>query len=163
MRPNLEGDDYKKIFASDNGALLDLRVFDTELQDWNILLEFLKSCYVCVYSEDGVAISLPRAESIWKRQKEVTVLVEILLPGFTLNCHFFDLHQIELDVLPEDVDSKDKAAVVFKLMTAIASLLGKEVFLMPEGSYLRERLHDVAVCVADPKTGLIRSRRGDIS
>jgi len=69
---------------------------------------------------------------------------------------------MEMDVLPEDVNTSEKAQWVFDFMVAIARLLSKEVFLTPEfGSATQTELKDSALCLADPQNGSIRHRLAD--
>lgn len=88
--------------------------------------------------------------------------MEVVLPGFTVNSHFLNSEYIEINLLPEDVDSAEKAEDVFRLMIAISDILAKEVFLTPEfGSATPEKLRELAVRVVDAKRNLMRSRFDD--
>jgi hypothetical protein len=154
---------YEKIFAPNEGMLLDVLVFDTSMQDWQTLLDYLSTKYTCIYSESGVVGPLPKVEAIFRRRNEVSVFLECVLLGFTLNCYFFVVDQIELDLLPNDVKSAHSAEQVFALMRDIASVLKKDVFLIPEyGSADVEELQNMAVAVADSRNGSIRFPRGDL-
>jgi hypothetical protein len=151
----MKKDFYKDIFAPDKGSLLDVRVFDTTLQDWQSVLDYLSAHYVIRYSENWVSKPLPSAEVIWKKRQQVTVLLEIELSGFNVNAHFFVENEIEIDIRPEDVDSRDKTDSVFEFMTSLATVLGKEVFLVPEhGKATEAELREMAVCSGVPGRGL---------
>jgi hypothetical protein len=155
----LNGETSRRIFAPDSGSLLDIWVFGTTSNDWQLLLNYLSAEYVSVYSEDGNITSSPRAEVILRRRNEASVTLEVMLCGFTVNCHFFETGRIEMNLLPEDVNTPDKVEAVFELVTAIATLLNKEVFLVPEfGGASNEKLRELAVCVVDPRDYSIRSR-----
>jgi len=148
----MKTDIYKDIFVPDSGALLDIRVFEVMPDDWQKLLDYLSSHYQIVYEEHGQTKPLPRFDEIIKKRETSTASLKIGLPGLTVNCYFFDANQIEMDILPEEVDSPSKAEVVFELMIAIAHLLNKEVLLMPEaGAADPETLRRMAICSADPK------------
>jgi hypothetical protein len=142
---------YREIFAPDSRALLDIFVFEVTPNHWQSLLDFLAGNYQLVYLEDGVAASRPDFSTIWQRCGKKAVTLQVLLPAFTVNTHFFLIDQIEMDVLPEDVDSSEKADAVFTLMKCIARLLGKEVFMVQEhGSATDEELKRMAVCSCGP-------------
>jgi hypothetical protein len=148
----LKRDAYKRIFAPDCRSLLAIRVFDTNSDDWQLLLDYLSANNRLAYSEDGKACSLPKFEAIWRKHNEKTLLLQVMLPGFTANCHFFDNQQIQIDLLPEDVNSPKKGDAVFGLMNGMATVLNKTVFLTPEfAGASAEELRNLAVYVADPK------------
>jgi len=141
--------------------LLELAVFDTSYDEWQAVLDYLSANFAIAYSEDGVVLPLPRFEEIRRKRNQRTVMLEILLSGLTLNCHFLDDDHIQLNILPEDVDSSEKADLVFRLMSGLANLLNKEVLLVPEFlSASRETLQKLAVCSVAPGTNEIRLRRG---
>ena len=159
MWKRLKADICKEIFASDSGSLLGIWVLETDQNDWQLLLNHLSAKYVVVYSEDGNNTSLPSAETILEKRKDVSRTLEVMLCGFTLNCHFFEVERIEVNLLPEDVNAPEKMDAVFELMTAIAALLNKEVYLAAEfGSATLKELRELAVCVVDPNDQSIRSR-----
>jgi hypothetical protein len=71
--------------------------------------------------------------------------------------HFFVHDQIEIDVLPDDIDCRERADAIFMLMKCIARLLAKEVFMVREcGSFTGEELKQMAVCSCDPINAEIR-------
>jgi hypothetical protein len=159
----LKAETYKKIFSPDLGSLLEIRVLNTSMADWQLLLDDLVAKYVSVYSEDGVVTSLPSAVALWQKNKEKSLSLEVLLCGFTMNCHFFDDGQIQVNLLPEDVDSMEKAEAVFGFMREISVLLNKEVLLTPEfGGATPEELRNLAVCVVEPTEHTIQSRLDDV-
>ncbi|HEY2915163.1 MAG TPA: hypothetical protein VGK21_17495 [Candidatus Angelobacter sp.] len=148
---------YREIFAPDCGALLDIYVLEITPIHWQVLLDFLSAKYELVYLEDGVEETLPDFATIWKRHNEKAVTLKVVLPGFTVNSHFFLEHDIELDLLPEDIDSFEKAKAVFELIRGIARQLHKEVLLVGETSITDpEELRRMATCSCDPTTGAIR-------
>jgi hypothetical protein len=134
-------------------------IFDTSLGDWQTLLNYLGTNYLLTYTEDGSPAFLPDAEKIFQMRDEKSVALKVMLLGFTVNTHFFSQHEIEMDLLPEDVNSSDKAEAVFRLMIEIARLFNKDVFLTPEfGIATPEQLRAIAVCVADPRDRSVYSR-----
>jgi hypothetical protein len=159
----LKAETYKKIFSSDLGSLLEIRVFNTSVDDWQVLLDDLVAKYVSVYSEDGIEAPLPSAVVLLQRDKEKALSLEVLLCGFTMNCHFFDDSQIQLNISPEDVDSIEKAEAVFDFMKRLSTLLNKQVTLTPEyGGASLEEVSNLAVCVADPTADSVHSRLDNV-
>ena len=154
---------YKKIFASNKGMLLDIVVGDTSINDWQALLDYLTANYTCVYSENKVAVPLPRAEAIFETRNQVSVSLECMLMGFTVNCYFFLVKEIELDLLPDEIKSPTSARQVFKLMRDISAILKKKVFLIPEhGRSKVEELQEFSLAVVDATDGSIRSPFGEV-
>ena len=142
---------YREIFVPDCGSLIDIRTFDVTADDWQSLLNFLFANYLLSYSGANVVQEIPQFSSIWKMREEEPVSIQILLPGFTVNMHFFADDEIEMDVLPEDINSHEKAEAVFTLVKNIARLLKKEVFLLGETSISEpEELKQMAICFCDP-------------
>lgn len=142
---------YRDIFEPDEGSLLQVMVFDTASQDWQCMLQILQTKYVTVYSEDGTVTNLPPIDQIWLTRLQKSLTFEILLPGFTVNTHFFTPEEIELNILPDDIDSQEKANAFFEFMLLMADTLGRNVYLAPEhGSASSEELRKMAICVAEP-------------
>ena len=152
-------DTYKKVFEPDKGALLFVTVFDVDAADWQRLLDCVSREFLVAYSENGDQKPVPSASSMLRARETSTVMLEVMLPGFTLNSHFEVPNQIRLDVLPEDVDSDEKAGAVFHLMMSIANALSKHVFLTPEfGSATDEELRRKALCEATPHGTAVQCR-----
>ena len=142
--------EWKKIFEPDSRSLLDMWIFEANHVDWQVLLDWLGKNYSLEYLEDSVPTVLPSFETVLNRQKTLTSLLRIDLGGFTANIHFFSSSEIEIDVMPEDVASRQKAECVFKFSTGIARLLKKEVIFAPEyGSADAEQLRAMAFCTID--------------
>jgi hypothetical protein len=149
---------YREIFVPDSGSLLDIYVFSVNAAEWQSVLNFLAANYELHYTEDGVTQPLPPFTTIRQHQQERAVSLKIQLPGFTVNTHFFLEDEIEMDVLPEDVDSFEKAQAVFMLIKCMARLLEKEVFMVAESSLGTEELRQMAICSCNPSDLEIRLR-----
>jgi|KBSMisStaDraftv2_1062788.scaffolds.fasta_scaffold1245406_2 hypothetical protein len=146
----MNAETYKKIFAPDRGSLLEITIFGTTIYDWKLTLDFLSANYSLFFSENGTQMPLPDVQAICNKTEEASFLIEVMLPGFTVNCHAIDEDQIQFDLLPEDVNSGEKAEEVFRLMARLAKLLQKDVLLTPEfGSATQEELKRLAVCKID--------------
>lgn len=126
-------------------------VFGVTVDDWQDLLKFFSANYVLNYSEDGISRPLPQFATIRGISKGKAITLEVLLPGFTINTHFFSDDLIQLNLLPEEVDSREKADAVFALMKNVSRLMRKSVYLVPEhGSAMPEELKHMAVCSCHP-------------
>jgi len=148
---------WQEIFEPDHKTLADIWVFDATPSDWRTLLDWACQEYRTTYEEDGTPAALPSLDSIWERQKAATQLFRIDIGGVDANAHFFSRSEIEIDVLPEEIDSPAKAILVFNLMSGIARVLKKEVVLAPEyGSATSKELRAMAACSADPVSGALR-------
>ena len=149
--------DWKEIFAPNDGMLLNIIAFDTKLNDWRHLFGLLSALYTFTYSEDDAEKELPDIELIFHRRQEASTCLRINAAGISINCHFFGEEPMDFDVLPEEVDSPEKAKAVFDFMTKLAIALSREVFLFPEfGSGERDTLLPMTICSADAGTGKIK-------
>ena len=148
---------YKEIFAPDEGLLLDILIFGTTQDDWALAFDYICSHCEISYTEDGEVKAVPKFEVIWRRAKESSVTLGILVSGIQLKCHFFEQYQIELDLHPEDVSTAEQAESVFEFLVALSGLLRKEVLLTPENvSGTPAERRRAARCWADPRSGSIR-------
>lgn len=143
---------WKQIFEPDSGTLLNIVVPDVQSSDWQRLVTRLGRTYSIKYSEDGVERPIPDVNSIFNARLQRTVLLKIVvMPKVALHCHFFMKGEIELDLLPDDINTEEKAGAVLKAMTETSKCLGKEVFLMPEGCVSpNNELREMAICTAGP-------------
>jgi hypothetical protein len=53
--------------------------------------------------------------------------------GFIVNSYFFTPNDIEMDLLPDEINSEEKAKSVVDFLGSIARVLNKEVFVAGEG------------------------------
>jgi len=142
--------DWKRVFEPDHRVLLGVWVLNSNPADWQALLDWGCQKYPTTYLEDGIETTLPSFAMIVERGGTVTPLLRIDLGGFSADTHFLSTEVIELDVLPENVDSEAKATAVFTLMTGIARLLRKEVILAAAHVSLDARQpRGLALCIAD--------------
>ena len=150
-------DRFREIFVPDSGALVNLRVFEITEDDWQTLLDFLSANYSLNYTEDGATKQLPRFTTIWQTRNERSVALAVVLSGCTISTHFFDNEEIQLDVLPDEIDSAEKAEAVFTLMKSIARILQKQVYLVPEfGGAAPDTLKRMAICWCDAQGNAVK-------
>ena len=65
--------------------------------------------YPAMYSEDGDAKDLPDYNTIIRRHNLITTMLELNIVGVQVRCWFAEDNEIDLDLLPDDVDSEEKA------------------------------------------------------
>ncbi len=143
--------EWKRIFEPDSSSLLDIWVFETDQSHWQLLFDWLQKSHSVAYFEDHTPRALPSLANIWERAAAGAPMLRIDLESCSVNAHFFSSNEIEMDVLPEEIDSEEKAQSVFEFVSGIARLLKKEVILAPEyGSADRAQLKAIAICTVDP-------------
>lgn len=126
-------DVLREVFYRD-GSLRDIYVCGTTVDDWQKLLTFLRAeKYRFTYEIGGVETSMPDDFSqIQNHIGSTGQLLSIYVDKVRLNCHFFCVEEIELDLLPNDVDTKDRVEAVFEFMSEVGRTLSKDVILTPE-------------------------------
>ncbi|MEV5149361.1 hypothetical protein AB0L14_34465 [Streptomyces sp. NPDC052727] len=157
--PDLLWDDVKNFFDPDlMGSLPDVRVPDTSVEDWQAVLDLVRSQgWSYEYSEDGVAVRLPRAADMLARSEGADALLRVWpVPGFLVIFRAYEAGAIDFDVDLRELQGQVGVDVLCRLLRAIGRRLGKPVLVMPESDPLHPVLgFDVAadrvVLLADPQ------------
>lgn len=89
----------------------------SRFQDWQTVLDFVGKNYVIIYTEDGEQRAPRAVQDILRTREERSVLLEVLLPGFTVSTHFSRHNRVEMDLRPEDINTSEKGRAVFSLMS----------------------------------------------
>ena len=140
-----------EVFKPDSGMVFEIRVYGITARDYDVLLPLLIQRYPAVYSEDGETRDLPNYSTITRRRDLVTTTLELNIVGVQVRCWFAEDNEIDLDLLPDDVDSEEKAEGIFRLMRMIAETLQKRVFLTAENAGATQQWSvEHAICVFDP-------------
>lgn len=129
---------YEEAFEID-GSLRDIYVLDTNWQDWQALLDFLRlETYPIKFTVGGEQRSLPEnIEDIFALAQDNGVLLRIDETHLALHCHFFTSEEIEFDLDPRAFHSEHSELQVSRLLNFIRDmgrLLNKVVILTPENS-----------------------------
>ncbi|MFI9723827.1 hypothetical protein ACIHFE_29920 [Streptomyces sp. NPDC052396] len=156
--PDLLWDDVKDFFNPElMGSLPDVRVADTSVEDWQAVLDLVRSQgWPCEYSEDGAAVRLPRAADMMARSESTDALLRVWpATGFLAIFRAYEAGSIDFDVDLRELHGQDGVNVLCRLLRAIGRRLGKPVVLAPESDPLHPVLRfDVAadrvVLLADP-------------
>ena len=114
-------------FARD-GALRDIYVFGTSAREWQDVYDAIRSAYRVLFHDlthppDDVRELLNAMESC-------TITVEP--DGLDINCHFFTEDEIEFDLSPDGVTSRETLDPVCRFMQVVGRAAGKDAVLVVE-------------------------------
>jgi hypothetical protein len=115
-----------------DGSLRDVYILGTTQQSWEQFLAFATR-FPCTYLFDGHARQLPSIVEIFSNRSGSHIL-SIKVGEVTLNCHFFVVSEIELDINPKDVLGQSEHLQVLRFIEGAASALSKPALLTPENS-----------------------------
>ncbi len=126
------------IFERD-GALRDIYVQYTNLDDWLHVIDGLNSNYTLVYGpgETGEKITRIDPEYIAKylcRQVEEGSSASIEVGDIIINCHFFAVDEIEFDVAPEEISNEHAFKLLLDFMRDISRFTQKSVIFTQENA-----------------------------
>ncbi|WP_371522610.1 hypothetical protein [Kitasatospora sp. NBC_01300] len=157
--PDLLWDDVRNFFDPGlMGALPDGRVAGTSVEDWQAVLDLVRSQgWSCEYSEDGVVVRLPRAADMLARSEDVDALLRVWpAAGFLVIFRAYEASSIDFDVDLRELWGQDGVNLLCLLLRAIGRRLGKSVMLTPESDPLHPVLGfdvdaDRVVLLAEPR------------
>lgn len=126
-------DTFKAEFCRD-GSLRDIYAFDTGLEDWRRMADYVARNYAFRFQGGWAEQRFPEdLRSLFPTGPESDLTsLSIEVGRVMLNCHFFAEDEIELDLDPAEVDDATKLDALFKFMRGLAGALEKEVVLTPE-------------------------------
>ncbi|MFE0678671.1 hypothetical protein [Streptomyces sp. NPDC058867] len=157
--PDLLWDDVRNFLDPDlMGALPDARVADTSVEDWQTVLDLVRSRgWSCEYSEDGVPVRLPRAVDMLARSESAdAVLRGWPSTGFLVIFRAYEAGSADFDIELRELQSQDGVNLLCRLLRTIGRRLGKPVVLSPESDPLHPVLGfdveaDRVVLLAEPQ------------
>lgn len=123
-----------KIEFEFDGSWRDIYVPDTDIQDWQKLIDFVHSGfypYSCWIGGEEDNLQL-RADAIFKAKSELTQFIQVQTGAVVLNCHFFTPDEIEFDLDPREIQSQVELNQVLQFMREIGRITNREVILTPE-------------------------------
>ena len=127
----MDWDECKAAFYVD-GSLRDIYIHNTTAADWNKFLTYTSTLKTS-YSRQGEANQLPtQVTEIFEENDETSFGLVIELGKVKLNCHFFTVHEIELDIDPKEVTSQQDFDAVIDVFVGIGKSLDKDVVLTDE-------------------------------
>lgn len=130
----------KEDFVAD-GALRDLCVLDTTIEDWRRLFDALPTApgpHVLTWSlSDTTESGALDASAVWSRLEqdpEESASLAIDVDGVWFTCYFFDIEEIEFTFDPSDVVDEATFAPVRAFVTWLGTSVGREVIVTMEGT-----------------------------
>ncbi|MFB7678294.1 hypothetical protein ACFC26_43565 [Kitasatospora purpeofusca] len=158
--PDLLWDDVKNFFDPDlMGALPDVCVAGTSVNDWQAVFDLVRSCgWEWEYSEGRVAVPLPPAAQVLSRPAgaETVDLRVWPVPGVLAIFRPMSAEEIDFDVDLRELQGQEGVDVLCGFLTALGRRLGKPVVMTAEGDYGNPVLGfdpaaDRVVLMADPQ------------
>lgn len=133
---------YKSNFYDWDGSFRDIYVFDTDISDWNKMLQIINSkSYELDFSLDGEKSPLPSdAKEIFEQRIKWSTLLSINVTNVIINCHFFCLEEMEFDIDPREITDEMKFQGLTNFMQDLSDGLGKPVVLTEENEPKSELL-----------------------
>ena len=117
-------DTCRRDFESD-GALRDICVHATTIEDWRSLYGVLRATYRLEYSIDGTQQALPATvdEGLATRSTSSPMICFHVGAAMVI-CHFFEIHQIEMDIDPREVTSQMTLDDLLGFLRLVGDTLG---------------------------------------
>jgi hypothetical protein len=110
-----------------DGGLRDIYVLGTTLEDWRCFVALALSC---PYQYDGELTLPPDVESVLRDDQSHRLLVHVGNVG--LSCNFFDVSEIEIDIVPDEVETEADHDGILEFLARLGRALGKPVILTLE-------------------------------
>ena len=118
-----------------DGSWRDIYVFDTTIEDWQQLLDFLRKEYKVQYSVDGEERDLPFSVSdIFSATQQACIFIKFQVSIILFSGHFFSQDTIEFDIDPCEVTSQIDLDIILDFMQRISFLINKSIVLTPENA-----------------------------
>ncbi|MGS2642955.1 hypothetical protein [Streptosporangium sp. LJ11] len=155
--PDLLWDDVKLFFDTGcNGVLPDVAVEGTGPEDWQTLLDLVRSQrWRSEYVRDGESSAPPTAAEMIAEGAGGAALRVWPAPGILAIFRAYGAEFIDFDVDLRELQGQERLDVLLEFLTAIGRRLGKSVLMTPEGDHGHPVLgYDVeagrVVLLADP-------------
>ncbi|NNE24861.1 MAG: hypothetical protein HKN11_19860 [Rhizobiales bacterium] len=116
--------------------LRDIYVQNTSTDHWDEFLSFIRSRgYTFSYKRNGSPADLPgQASTVLSDRQSAHNLSIDIGNAVTLNCHFFESYEIELDLDPKEIGSQAELVCVLDFLRDLGSRLAKDVLVTEENS-----------------------------
>ncbi len=116
-----------------DGALMDIYVENTKLEQWREFLHWLHGePYRTEYCYGEQFRSLPLDPEELFQQRELMHLIRIDVGGFWLHCHCFTIEEIELDLDPADINNAGQMEKLVRFLAQLAKAVNADVILTHE-------------------------------
>lgn len=123
----------QKIFYCD-GSYRDIYVRHVTKDDWRNFIDFVKIEWPIQFYEDGIKVDYYnlKVDQIFSLTNNHAILMIIYLNTLSVNCNFFSVEEIELDIDPREVLNIEVYNWVIDFIKKLSRALNKEVRLTPE-------------------------------
>ncbi len=155
MESNWE--DIKWIFEHD-GGLRDIYIKDVNIEDWELLIDFLNENYKIKYgtTQNNLDYNIIDIQYVLQFLSNQSIEMEhktasIILDKVIINTHFFADNQIEFDIAPKEINSPSNYKKIINFMLDLSHLLKKEVILTGEMQI------DFPLITVDCKNNLVKT------
>lgn len=117
-----------------DGSWRDIVVFGTDLNDWQRMLDAIRSGgYEVAYYRADKPSDLPaKASDAFPLPGESDRRLSVWFAEVLANCHFFQDNEIEFDVDPREVKGQRELDALFEFMRCLAQAVNKSVLLTAE-------------------------------
>jgi hypothetical protein len=115
-----------------DGSYRDVHLQGTSLTDWRVLSGLVEE-FPHSYQRDGIEHPLPDASIVFA-DRDHSHLLGIRLSNVIVNCHYFVLSEIELDVDPEDVVGPTVHDAVLSFVERLAIATNKPARITDENA-----------------------------
>jgi hypothetical protein len=143
-----------------DGSLRDIYVRQTDIADWQKLLDSLRqSKYPIVSSfSGGDEIPIPTTidDSFFDRQDVPRQTIAILVDAIQVNCHFFLKDEIELDIDPRQITNQSDLNSLLEFIQFVGTMTDKTTILTYENmqnAIILEYVPKLGRFVVRPYTG----------
>ncbi|MFI1212586.1 hypothetical protein ACH4UV_33905 [Streptomyces sp. NPDC020802] len=142
------------------GALPDVRVPNTSVEDWQLVLDLVaEKGWKSQYSEGETVFPVPRAEAVLSRPADAECPgLQVSLSADVVAIFRFLAHdEVDFDVDLRELQGQERLDVFCGFLRELGRRLGKPVLMDPEGDYGRPVLGfdveaDRVVLLADSQT-----------
>ncbi|MFE0361036.1 hypothetical protein [Streptomyces griseoaurantiacus] len=137
--PDLLWDDVRNFFDPDlMGALPDVSVIGTSVEDWQAVFDLVRSSgWAWEYTEGGVAGPLPSAVELLTRPADAETVDLRVWPAPGVLAIFCPTvaEEIDFDVNLRELQGQEGVDVLCRFLAVVGRRLGKPVVMTPEGDY----------------------------
>lgn len=132
--------DWQKIkdeIYSEDGSLRDIYVFNTTREDWKRWVDHVNNNYktsIHTYDKEIYhdSIEFEIIENYWNGLYDFCSTASVCLNNINVKAHFFSEHEIENDILPNEITSLNDHHKVIDYMKELSKILDKPVLLTRE-------------------------------
>jgi hypothetical protein len=121
-------------FEADYGALHDILIYGTTMEDWRKLYGVLRATYRLEYLVDTLPQPLPAtAEEPYATRSTASPILRFSVGRIVVISHFFTADEIDFDFDPQDVNSQVELDELLGFLRLIGDTVNKKVAVAHEG------------------------------